>query len=567
MITPGSSRGKEVRSQALASVTQDMSSSRLRILGDLMESRKRAEQHEQEFLRTIHSENAAFSQIVSLFESSIEDVRSESSKLNEETIQRVEVQGVFIDELKSRLGSEISERFESISSEITRDKDVSTKSMDSVRVELAKTKAELDHLLTAVPLIKGQLESQGAETRRLLDDFESRISSMGVELAKTGRLVEASEERLERKIEGAVEEFTKRLDSLPSELEGKLSVKIIEAESRLRALIDARVGGTEEQQESRTRELIEEACTSLEMRIENISMDSKRASAAATESAGQLAQRLDGLSAPVPSLTEEKIGNLFEEMFEKKFSSPKTDSSELEKEIKNLRNEVLNLSQHFSRQLEAHAKTLKAVSLAGYRHEWKIVQAASKFKSLGLLSAPNKFVNSESFSIGPYENLQLRVFPVSTQTSDQPTVWLIHRPESYEAVVPIFVDLAVGSSKRGPIKLKKVQELFGHWVWEAHFVGDILSELDEEGSLIISAEVSMRQWTDLRGLNPPTTYEEKEDVPDSPSGMSSYTFAGPLKPLPTNPFEQSDNRGPLTPRRSSWAQFGTPELVALNPFK
>ena len=147
--------------------------------------------------------------------------------------------------------------------------------------------------------------------------------------------------------------------------------------------------------------------------------------------------------------------------------------------------------------------------------------------------------------MGPFRDLQFRFFP------EAGIVWLIHRPtaNSSEALLPLAVDIGVGTLKRGPIRMKKVQELFGHWVWEAAFTGlSVSAEVSVDESLRISVEVCARQW--LEDLH--------ADPPDSPSQMSSYSFSAPPK---TNPFTPD-----LTPSRSSWAQFGEDEEIGRNPF-
>ena len=133
--------------------------------------------------------------------------------------------------------------------------------------------------------------------------------------------------------------------------------------------------------------------------------------------------------------------------------------------------------------------------------------------------------------------------------------------------------------------MKKVQELFGHWIWEGSgFDRDVIEkEVDKNGSLVVSVEISMRQW--LASNNDTVAASmSSENFPESP--MSAYTFADgtstpqlPLRPLSTNPFDNEmkkkteEKPSALTPRRMSWAMFGdhaddegASASTSLNPF-
>ena len=162
---------------------------------------------------------------------------------------------------------------------------------------------------------------------------------------------------------------------------------------------------------------------------------------------------------------------------------------------------------------------------------------------------------------------------MSNATSDCPCVWLVHRPMNDSVALPVFVDIAVGRSKRSQCRMKKVQELFGHWVWEAEGFDQHLldKEVDENGQLKICVEVSMRQW--LQDKKQQVAHAALvESQPDSP--MSTYTVFKPLVSS-TNPFVAGDVQSPVvTPRRGKWAKFGTEddeeevkEEQYVNPFR
>ena len=588
MTPPASTRGKEVRSQALASVTQDMSSSRLRILGDLMDTRKRAEQHEQEFLRTINSENAAFSQIVSLFEGTIEDVKSESAVLVDQLVAKVAAREISLGEVRSSFRGEISKDFENVGLEVLRVEKTYKECIESIIRDSGETRSDINQISESVSCLKERMEEENLRSLRASDEMSDRISTLLSDASsRADKLLSELESRVEGKIHDVMETVWRRLERIPDDFESRILSKIEESEQRLRTLIDSRLGGLEEQMEARARELVEQASLESEAKFERLFAESKQNFAHASGNITNLSEKVHLIESRSTAASSdiEQTKVLISEKFNSRFEREKNEINSII--LKTVQEKINEYSNNISLQLESQSKAIQAVALSGFRHEWVVQNAASRFKSLGLLSSPNKFVSSESFSVGPYPNMQLRIFPVSTQTVDQPTVWLIHRPGAADDVIPIFVDLALGSAKRGPLKVKRMQELFGHWVWEAHFPGDILSEVDEQANLKISVEISMRQWMDpiVAAVPPPRIMnvdDDPSDLPNSPSAMSNYTFGGPLKPLltTTNPFDTSggdnspnDHKSrPLTPRRSSWAQFGgdtssSPQLVPLNPFK
>ena len=579
MTPPVTTRGKDIRSQALASVTQDMSSSRLRILSDLMESRKRAEQHEQEFLRTIHSENAAFSQIVSLFEETIDDVKSESALVVEKLSYKLEDCGDSIENLRSNLRNEVSQQLENVADEILRVQAGCKDSVESLMQEKEQTRNELERIADLASTSEALRAKQDMESRTMIEGLKAQISLVSGKVDRFEKRLSEIDSAIDEKINGLIE----RMSQGTRDLESKILERVEESEKRIRNFTDSRLGGALEQVEGQTRELVEEALLKYESEMQSMKKESVTSLSNANDGVSKAIARIDRLEGSLStysSVTTEDTRQMIQESLKSLEEKCSTGSFKQSQDLKSsilkiLDEQILEASKTLASKIDAQSKIIQAISLAGYRHEWTIQNASSRFKSLGLLASANKYVSSEPFSIGPYLNMQFRLYPVSTQSLDQPTVWLIHRPSSSDSVVPIFVDLAVGLCKRGPLKQKKVQELFGHWVWEAHFPGDILSELDEQGDLRIAVEISMRQWMDLTQLvmKPQENDDQELELPSSPSGMSNYTFgAAPLNPLTTNPFDVAENKGPLTPRRSSWAKFGTstqsaPELVVYNPFK
>ena len=249
--------------------------------------------------------------------------------------------------------------------------------------------------------------------------------------------------------------------------------------------------------------------------------------------------------------------------------------------------EIESLETRLSSSINRQDMAIRALGTSGYFHEWTIRDAKSKLQSLGLLSSGGKFVSSEIFSIGPYSNLQLRLYPLSSSLASNTSVWLIHAPGSDQngPSLPVFVDLGIGKSRRALCRMKKVQELFGHWIWEGSgFDRDVIEkEVDNSGSLVVSVEISMRQWLASNNDTVPTSMSS-ENFPESP--MSAYTFADgtstpqlPLRPLSTNPFDNEmkkkteEKPSALTPRRMSWAMFGdhaddegASASSSLNPF-
>ncbi len=126
--------------------------------------------------------------------------------------------------------------------------------------------------------------------------------------------------------------------------------------------------------------------------------------------------------------------------------------------------QIGDLDSRISARLSNQETALCAVGSTGYFHEWTIPDAQTKLEPLGLFSSSNKFVSSDSFSIGPYSNLQLRLYPLNSSLNNSPSVWLIHSPSGTDPngpSLPVYVDLGIGRSKRAQCRMKKVPELLG----------------------------------------------------------------------------------------------------------
>ena len=576
---PGSSdKDKGVRAQALASVTQEMSSSRLRILGDLMESRKKAEQHEQEFLRTIHSENAAFSQIVSLFENSLSEVRDNAEQMS----QRFESAVSKVDEVAS-------ERHEILRKDVSKHIDDAVKSVSESHGPLRDSIMQIEPQLTSLQARFGALTVQAdAKIEDTVHALEESIQTVSTSIAKSIQNIEDQVSKLSDKITLASQrllnletetqeridklfcEMESRIQSRSSDIEALMESKIILLESRMRSLLAERIGGTEEQLEARMQERLEEEVNKVKTDV-NESTD----------------ERVLGINKRLLALEQQQA---ILELQITQSRAAGSRNSETDIRLFELQSQIDSLVTETASRLSMQETRLMAVAHSGFHYDWDLTHPIPRLNSLGLLSTGGKHVNSDLFDVGPYKNLQLRLFPVNAPGTDSPTLWLIHRPVSADTPIPVYVDLSIGTHKRGPIKMKKVQELFGHWVWEAVFEGARIQSLVDSDSLRISVEISTRQWmldSDITALAPmmaasPST--EEDDLPPSPSNMTSYTFAGPqelpLRPLTTNPFDRNEitlpavsSKGSLTPRRSSWAQFGGTSPIAdsnveqSNPFR
>lgn len=574
-MTPVSAKARDLRAQAVASVTQDMGSARIKILGDLMESRKRAEQHEQEFLRTIHSENASFSQIVSLFESSLDELRTESLSINESVQDSIRM-------FHQEMNASRSELKNVVESEIISFKQSHEKVVSSHSASLASLSSQVDSVHGKTLAIQSSLEyrlnesdAKHMELLTSLDTMNVKQSEMSNKLMDLSARFDALEKDIQSRCEDQLRSLSADLAALKTELDTKVDQQVQDAERRVRDTFEARLAGLEEILEGNFRDRIDTASVEQESKWrDDLSQTHDKLIDGFMKSEEALKARLDSLEScsqnqpdtqVIQSLIVARVEQLVEQFGLTGLTKSTRDS------IRNLEERMSNLRSDFNTQLAQLSSILNAVAHSGFHYEWRITDAIARFKSLGLLGSPGKFVNSETFNLGPYNNMSLRFFPVSTVTGESPTIWLIQRPESPEASVPLYVDIAIGSLKRGPLKRKHVQELFGHWVWEGSFQSDIVSSEKSGDDLSISVEISMRQWMDLEEIA--FRQQQKvaeEEIPDSPSAMSTFTFVPQLPQ--TNPF----NEGSVTPRRSSWAQFAnSPDenkpiatsRAASNPFK
>jgi hypothetical protein len=575
-MTPSSARARDIRTQGLASVTQDMSSARLKILGDLMDSRKRAEQHEQEFLKTIHSENAAFSRIVSLFEESIEELRDRTSESSNSLESRlVELQQEVLktrEELESRLQSDV------VHVKQTLDKLESSSASTSSHFS-----AQVDSVHAKLMAFISSSDFKNKEDKTRLEDLEKSAQSLSTEISNVSKETASLRSELSginsiisEQIDGKISSFQAEIESLREEFKKSVESRVCETERTLRGLLESRLGGLEEQLGNQIREGHEIMVNSVNSRVESISKEiGESISHDFSEQSMLIAKQLSETEERLPQFVlKTNIDSVIDDRV--KAIGPKDEVIRATADrVASLEEKLVKMTSELENKISRQSEIMNAIAHSGFRYEWNITNAISRFTSLGLLGSGGKYVSSESFNIGPYKNLSIRFFPLSTVTGEVPTVWLINRPANADAIIPVYVDIGVGLSKRGPLKRKQVQELFGHWVWEATFPSDVLTSELRGDDLVVSVEISMRQWMELDQVPQVASHEETIDVPESPSAMSTFTFV-PVHA--SNPFDAKREEGSVTPRRSSWAQFGSPDenepqnttttsRLASNPFK
>jgi hypothetical protein len=548
------------RQQAASSVVQDMSSARLRILGDLMDARKKAEAHEQEFLKTIHSENAAFSKIVSLFEDSVREISGSIVSVRDELNNRCTTTLNEFNVFHKSLSNELTILKQELSKEMDLTKETFRTSQNLLEDNRAKRdefwQADFSRRISEISDLKDQV---GEDISRISSEHllfkESLLETIGKVQEETRLLslrIEDVVRTLDDRADRQLESFKNILDERECQLVERFDSHLVDLESRFKGFLEDQIAmrsiNTEQELMCALNNRTDAARHRLEDDMQDISNN--------FESRFQSIEKRLEETTSVPSITQDEILHLEKRLYALVESS-------LSSRINSVIDQIGDLDSRISAKLTSQESALCAIGSSGYFYDWTIVDAKTKLESLGLFSSNNKFVSSEIFSIGPYSNLQLRLYPLSSSLSDSPSVWLIHSPSgtdiNSQPSLPVYVDLGIGRSKRGLCRMKKVQELFGHWVWEAcGFDRDFIrKEVELNGTLIISVEISMRQW--LKGN------EVQDGLPDSP--MSAYTFAAgvdgghttphlPLRPMSTNPFENQRNKSALTPRRMSWAMFG-----------
>ena len=566
---------KSIRAQAVASVTQDMSSARLKVLGDLMETRKKAEAHEQEFLRAIHSENAAFSQIVSLFESNLLDIRSELSSEThalEEKLTTVALEvGAFKDNILGGVDSQISKLLETVSllqTQLDQSKLEQQQVVDSLKQKVNDTLILDDKRSVSLRSeIFDVISSLESRMNIPIVSMDAKISSISTDLASLpSALISQFNLSLIASTESIRNEFELKLKE-EEKMNEELNSRLNEFEAKFFTFVKAEIAVASEQIQAQHQLDLKKELT----QMEEVNMN-----------------RFTEFSAKFSQETDEKFENrnieISNEISKFSFASPQLDllgtelksiatrvesdevvwATKMEETEAKMSKKLEEVSMNFSGKFDCFSNQLTSISSTGHYYDWIIPTAISRLKSLGILSGSPSYISSESFKMGPFRDLFFRFFPATA------VVWLVHKPSANasEALLPLAVDIGIGDSKRGPIRMKKVQELFGHWVWEAtfaHLAGSQLSQqLGKGGELKITVEIAMKQWL------VPNEEDEVEDdysLPNSPSAMSNYTFADQKfsdQQKVLNPFGLNDRD--LTPRRSSWAQFGEESPKPPNPF-
>lgn len=532
--------GKDHRTEAISAVVQEMGGSRLRILGDLMDSRKRAEAQEQEFLRTIHSENAAFSQIVSMFETHVRELQvTMDSRIKGCSTQISSLQSELVPIIKSDFSTQLSTSIASLRSEL-----------DSITAESARSGRNHIILETKLSESVSSTSKSFGEVSSRIEGVTSRMSAIECEVAQTSRDMTEARSDSERSIETLSARITSLEKEWPQQLESRISSRFSEFQnsvlSECRSEFTSNISDLRESFQSKLDQLEHRFVSSLAELPSISALEDRFTSAlsAQDEKFSKLIQAMEqkiegGLTDPSYMTTmTNRISQLECQNSEMDAKYPEIFISEINSRISPIESQLALISNSVASKLTEQDTLLRSAVSAGHYHDWHVDPTTMKSAA--------KYVSSDWFSIGPYPNMQLRLFP---ETS---TVWLIHRPEG-DLPLPVFVDLSIGRSKRAMCRVKKTAELFGHWIWEA----DGFGKLDDSEIIVVSAEISMRQWM--------------LEAPDTSSQVSSggFTFLPP--PPSTNPFENLNNdstTGSTTPRRESWAKFGPPnDASPRNPFR
>lgn len=576
-------KDKSIRAQAVSAVTQEMSSARLKVLGDLMETRKKAEAHEQEFLRAIHTENAAFSQIVSLFENNLDEVKCELSlsadELEEKISAVVSDLALFRDSVSSNVAEEVA-KFSDIVKTLKHDvgsqvgesqlflDSLRTKLQDSVILNDKRASLLRDEIFDNFSSLEAKFNASLAELELRINCLVQAQVGMAVTQLEANMRLEHDEKAaaIVAQITHVESEFKTLEESKMEELDAKLIAFSNEFESKLSAACVP------------DRDLV--ACEEFKSEIASVE---SRVSGEILALKDDFFSNLNAVKAEIANVVADipppvDLSGVLEA------SVLGVTVASLVEERSNLQRQISEMNLRFSNQFLAQSESIKALSSSGHYYDWVIPNAIVRLGSLGLFEQPPSYISSEEFTVGPYRDFFFRFFPVNG------TVWLVHKPSAgnSESLLPLVLDLSIGSCKRGGIRMRKVQELFGHWVWEAvfgHLAGNQLSREIFDDNLKISVEIATRQWLATNTSNPttaqsthihtPTVCHQEDEIPDSPSQMSNYTFCPPDETTKrVNPFGRAATAD-LTPRRSSWAQFGqdTPpqtdtltRKTSVNPF-
>ena len=175
--------------------SEEVTSSRLAMLSDLMDARKRAEKQEQEFLRTIQRENAGFTQLVKLFHDQVSELRhfvservSLASTSREETDAKLAALSAAIPAIKHDLQSQSNHQIELISSQLS-DSITSTESTlkEALRNLTQTARVDLENCMHALSSESERLDSKfndqlAALNSTISSKFDSQITPLSANL-------------------------------------------------------------------------------------------------------------------------------------------------------------------------------------------------------------------------------------------------------------------------------------------------------------------------------------------------------------------------------------------------
>ncbi|KAF4654488.1 hypothetical protein FOL46_008703 [Perkinsus olseni] len=580
--------GQKVRSSAFASLSKEVNQARLGMLGELMDNRKRAEESEQFFLTRMQQEATSFQHLVQMFEDSLQKVSADLDSRLSGFIQTEEVNSM-LEESAKKFGErfsavenkidmkahESSARIACLEASLADLRDEVSKLKEDREQEMEKMNARIEARLGTGNASIGEL-CRRTELKRSESSMTSRVSAVEEKLEK--ELCEVQEEmkqgfstvngeRLDA-IDGSLSGLNSRMDAFDSkidavdnciisiqgkhkqdreeyaakhaelesshkELEKKVSEKWTAMEQNISDLEQgmkdkADVESIVQRCESSMTDKISTLTKEIDSRFETVSeqmVDFQKACDDQTEESTteleQLREQLGKVHEVAKSASVE--GDELSAKLELKLQHHIDDVS---KQVEVLPPRIDQLQRDLQTKLGVISRKLRHLSHCGLNHTWRIDDAVNKLGALGV--SAGRFIDSPSFGLGAYKNMQLRFFPkgcghgppgaasnIVMQKSAACSVWLVWNPQASNRdarLPPIRVELAVGKSRKGPLEMGHHESLYGCYVWQGNDICVLENELLSSGSLEVSVSIPYRQWYDALELTPDEADFEKDQL-------------------------------------------------------
>ncbi|KAF4685036.1 hypothetical protein FOZ62_012275, partial [Perkinsus olseni] len=472
---------------------------------------------------------------IACLEASLTDLREEVSKLKEDREQEMETMNARIEARRGNrealLGTELKRSESSITSRVSALEEKLEKELCEVQEEMKQGFSTVNG--ERLDAIDGNLS--GLNSR--MDAFDSKIDAVdNCIISIQGKHKQDREDYAAKRAE--LESSHKELEKTVSEKWTTIEQNISDLQQGIKDKADTE--SIVQRCESSMTDKISTLTKEVDSRFETVSkqmVDFQKACDDQTEeSTTELEQLREQLGkvhevAKSASVEGDELGAKLELLLQHHIDGDAGRKSiflfpDISKQVKVLPPRIDQIQRDLHTKLGVISRKLRHLSHCGLNHTWKIDDAVNKLGALGV--SAGRFIDSPSFGLGAYKNMQLRFFPkgcghgppgaasnIVMQKSAACSIWLVWNPQASNRdarLPPIRVELAIGKSRKGPLEMGHHESLYGCYVWQGNDICVLENELLSNGSLEVSVSIPYRQWYDALELTPDEADFEKDQL-------------------------------------------------------